>query len=386
MSSQPSDVVRACAQAEPRRARPSVRLKPLLAAASAGALLLMAPPRAEAAPINTSPPAISGVLEPEQTLTATPGTWTDATSPIVGYEYQWLQCIESDCSDIDYETYSTLTLGWGMVGAQAAVTVTAIDAAGEFNFVTTEATDIIGYDSPSYTLSETVAGNGSVTGTAGGSPDPRLSCPGVCSASYPYQTGTRVELTATPASGARFEGWQGACTGSAPTCSLTLGGNEAVTAVFNTTAVTTPVPLPLPPGSEAAAGGAQPPMGSAPRGEAPGGEAWEAPAPSAPGLRAWLLGLRALRHRIQASVKCLEARPCRLSLGIFARISAGQTVISQRSFTVAAGRRARISLTLNRQGERLLARRRRLPVTARLTLGASGRSILVGQGHLTLAD
>jgi len=80
------DVVRARLQAEPRRERPSVRLKPLLAAVSAGAFFLKEPPRAEAAPVNTSPPAISGVLEPERTLTATTGTWTDKTSPIVVYE------------------------------------------------------------------------------------------------------------------------------------------------------------------------------------------------------------------------------------------------------------------------------------------------------------
>jgi hypothetical protein len=72
---QPSDVVPACPQPELRRARPSVRLKPRLAAASAGAIFLKAPPRAEAAPVNISPPAISGVLEPERSLTATLGTW-----------------------------------------------------------------------------------------------------------------------------------------------------------------------------------------------------------------------------------------------------------------------------------------------------------------------
>jgi hypothetical protein len=168
------DVVRARLQAEPRRERPSVRLKPLLAAVSAGAFFLKEPPRAEAAPVNTSPPAISGVLEPERTLTATTGTWTDKTSPIVGYE-----------------------------------------------------------------------------------------------------------------AGATFEAWQGACYGSAPTCSVTLGGDGAVEAVFSCAAVTTPPDLPL--GSESRAGEARP--GAGPSGDAPSGEAWEAPAPSTPGLPARLLGI-----------------------------------------------------------------------------------------------
>lgn len=69
-----------------------------------------------------------------------------------------------------------------------------------------------------------------------------------------------------------------------------------------------------------------------------------------------------------------------------ARTSTGQAMlIARRSFTVAARRSARITLTLSRSGERLLAKRHRLPVTARLTLGASGHSALVEQRRLTLA-
>ncbi|MGH2852619.1 MAG: InlB B-repeat-containing protein [Solirubrobacteraceae bacterium] len=365
------DVVRARLQAEPRRAHSSIRLKPLLAAASAGVLFLKAPPPAEAAPVNTSPPAISGVLEPDNTLTATLGTWQDAKSPIVSYDYQWLRCIQYECTDIDYQTNSTFTLPWELVGAQAEVTVVATDAEGEVGIATSEQTDVIGYGGPRYTVSETVSGSGSVTGTANGTADSLLACPGACGASYPYRPGTSIQVTATPAPGAAFLGWQGACAGSSPTCSLALGENEAVTAVFTGTATTTPV---LPTGSEPRAGEA--PVTGAPSGSTP----------AATSLRARLQGLRALRHHIQASVECVQAKPCRLSLGLFARTVAGQLMIAQRSFTVAAGRSARIVLTLSRQGQRLLARRHRLPVTARLTLSASGRSALVGQGHLTLAS
>jgi len=371
------DVVRARLQAEPLPARPSVRLKPLLVAASAGALFLKAPPRAEAEPVNTSPPAIAGVLEPEHTLTAIPGTWTDAKSPIVGYEFQWLRCNNSVCTDIDYKTDSTFTLPWEMLGAQTEVTVTAIDAAGEFSFVTSEMTDVITYNGPSYTLSETVSGSGYVTGKENGSPNAALSCPSACGASIPYRPGTTIQLSAAPAPGATFLGWEGACSGSAPTCSVTLSENAAVTAVFTTT---TPTPV-LPLGSEDGAEEAQPPVIGGPR-----GRTGEAPTSSAAGYRARLRSLRALRHHIQASVECLQARPCRLSLGLFARTSTGQVVIAQRSFAVAARHSARITLTLSRQGERLLARRHRLPVTARLTMGTSGRSALVEQRRLTLAS
>jgi hypothetical protein len=45
---------------------------------------------------------------------------------------------------------------------------------------------------------------------------------------------------------------------------------------------------------------------------------------------------------------------------------------------------ARISLALDREGERILARRRRLPITAQLVLSGAGRTPLVEQGRFTL--
>lgn len=65
-------------------------------------------------------------------------------------------------------------------------------------------------------------------------------------------------------------------------------------------------------------------------------------------------------------------RPCRLSLALFAGARAAQAMI------------ARISLALDREGERILARRRRLPITAQLVLSGAGRTPLVEQGRFTL--
>lgn len=69
------------------------------------------------------------------------------------------------------------------------------------------------------------SGHGRVTGSG-------ISCTtGTCSAAY--NPGTRVRLTAVPASGSSFAGWTGSgCSGTAP-CTVTMSANRAVGARFN---------------------------------------------------------------------------------------------------------------------------------------------------------
>jgi hypothetical protein len=230
-----------------------------------------------------------------------------------------------------------------------------------------------------YTLSESTVGNGSSTGfetspeAAGRTADANLTCPGSCGAFDPYPPGTEIELIAAPAVGFAFVGWGGACSGSAPTCSLTMSSDEAVTATFSGQATTSPVTAL---GHEDEAGGAPPPAVSA-----PGLGAWE---PSATGLPARLLGIGYRRRHVQAEVECEEMGSCRLSLVLFSGARNARVMIARRSFTIAHQRSARISLALDREGERILARRHRLPITARLVLSGTGRTSLVGQGRFTL--
>ncbi len=368
---------------EPRRARFSPqRLRGLLAVASAGALLLMAPPAADAMPINTSPPVISGTLEPEHTLIATTGTWRD-TSPIVAYEYQWLGCVQYECTDIAYANSSGFTLRRGVpYGEEMAVTVFAIDAQGETGVATSEETNLITYNGPRYTASETAVGAGFVTGlsTFAGSrtADANLACPGPCGANYSYLPGTTIELVAVPVLGASFLGWRGACVSTAATCSFTLDGNKTVAALFTGQTTTAPV---LPPGTQAEPGEMQEAMGATAAPEA--SENGRRPSPPRT-LPARLLGVRALHGHIQAVVKCQEKKSCRLSLAFFAGTTTGRALIAQRSFTVAARRSAHISLALNRTGERLLAKRHRLRVVAQLARNANGRSTFIEQSYYTL--
>jgi uncharacterized repeat protein (TIGR02543 family) len=73
-------------------------------------------------------------------------------------------------------------------------------------------------------LAVSVVGPGSVTSNPSG-----INCPTSCTASY--DTGTKVDLTATPANGSTFTGWSGDCNGTGP-CSVTMDTEHSVTATF----------------------------------------------------------------------------------------------------------------------------------------------------------
>jgi uncharacterized repeat protein (TIGR02543 family) len=75
------------------------------------------------------------------------------------------------------------------------------------------------------TVSRTGSGTGTVTSSDGG-----IDCGTDCSEVYP--SNRVVTLTATPANGATFLGWGGACKGLSPTCTLTMSGNRNAEAKF----------------------------------------------------------------------------------------------------------------------------------------------------------
>ena len=78
-------------------------------------------------------------------------------------------------------------------------------------------------------LSVTISGNGSVTGGSGA-----INCGGgatICSANF--ASGATVSLVASPATGATFTGWTGACGGTATTCTVAMNQSKNVTATFS---------------------------------------------------------------------------------------------------------------------------------------------------------
>ena len=83
-----------------------------------------------AAPVNTSPPTISGTRQEGQTLSASTGSWTgDAT---ISYAFAWQRCSSSgsSCGDISGATGTTYTLGSADVGKTIRIVVTASNSAG----------------------------------------------------------------------------------------------------------------------------------------------------------------------------------------------------------------------------------------------------------------
>jgi hypothetical protein len=78
-----------------------------------------------------------------------------------------------------------------------------------------------------------VTRTGSTSGTVTSEP-PGITCGSDCS--EPYATAIPVTLTATPAMGATFTGWLGACTGNAP-CTLTPAAASSVSASFGPAAL-----------------------------------------------------------------------------------------------------------------------------------------------------
>jgi RHS repeat-associated protein/uncharacterized repeat protein (TIGR02543 family) len=135
----------------------------------------------------------------------------------------------------DWGTQVTLTAtpsadslfnGWtgGCTGTASTCTVTLDQAQN----VTADFT-------PAYkTLSIATLGSG--TGTIASSPA-GIDCGTLCRADF--APNTIVTLTASPATGSTFDGWSGACQGTATTCTVTLDQARSVNATFSAPAVTT---------------------------------------------------------------------------------------------------------------------------------------------------
>ncbi|MCP5196850.1 MAG: FG-GAP repeat protein [Gammaproteobacteria bacterium] len=86
------------------------------------------------------------------------------------------------------------------------------------------------------TVTRSGSGNGTVTSNPMG-----IDCGATCMANF--TSGTNVTLTATPANGSSFAGWNGGGCSGLGVCTVTLNTAQSITATFNTTASTAMTPL-----------------------------------------------------------------------------------------------------------------------------------------------
>jgi uncharacterized repeat protein (TIGR02543 family) len=114
--------------------------------------------------------------------------------------------------------------GWGGACSGTASCTVAMnsDQTVSATFTQAAATD--------YVLTVSDTGSGTVVVNPGAS-----NCTGSCATSF--ASGTAVTLSAQPASGYAFDGWGGACSGTA-TCSVTMNQAQSVSAAFSKIAAT----------------------------------------------------------------------------------------------------------------------------------------------------
>jgi hypothetical protein len=115
----------------------------------------------------------------------------------------------------------TMFSGWG--GACAGTNLTC-------SLIVNDAANVTAVFTPLHTLSLSRSNAGVVTGSPAGLGPTQVNCGSSCSVKF--AEGTVVTLTATPASGKTFVNWTGGCTGTLPSCSVTISKDTQVQANF----------------------------------------------------------------------------------------------------------------------------------------------------------
>lgn len=155
-----------------------------------------------------------------------------------------------------------------------------------------------------------------------------------------FGAGRQVTLTAQPVAGSVLAGWGGACTGAAPTCTVTMNGDQAVAATFG--------PAPPPPAV--------------------------APPPPPPPAAVTITQVRLSTHRLRLARRHPPRRATR------ARVSLRLSLPASLTIGVEAGRPGR------RRGSQCLAptrARRRLPRCTRFVALAGRRTLAARAGAVT---
>ena len=140
-------------------------------------VLCWAPAAFAAAPVNESPPTISGTARQGETLTAQNGTWQNSPTT---FQYRWLRCDASGngCVGIPGSTQKTYTTVGADAGHALRVRVTAVNADGATNARSEPTAAVQGNNAPRNTTRPSITGTARVSqqltaepGTWSGNPD-----------------------------------------------------------------------------------------------------------------------------------------------------------------------------------------------------------------------
>jgi hypothetical protein len=137
-----------------------------------------------------------------------------------------IDCGATCASNFDQSTVVTLTATAAIGSTFAGWTGTACSGLGDC-ILTISAADTVTatFTLNQYKLSVAKTGSGTVTSNPAG-----IDCGDTCE--FDYDFNTVVTLTATPAAGWSFFGWEGDLSGNANPVAITMDGHKSVTAVF----------------------------------------------------------------------------------------------------------------------------------------------------------
>jgi Divergent InlB B-repeat domain len=179
-------------------------------------------------------------------------------------------------------------------------------------------------------LHVTKGGSGSGTVTGAG-----INCGSSCTANPALAFGTRVQLTATPASGSRFDGWVGGPCSSATTCTFNVGPVTGVRAVFAELppppAQPPPPPQPAQPPPPPAPAPANPPAPAAPPGESSSGQ------PAGP-TKLVVRTARVTAHRNRGTYRIYADLISNKRANARLRVARGSTIFGERLVLIPSGR------------------------------------------------
>lgn len=140
----------------------------------------------------------------------------------------WLQLTETSGS-LDAGQFQDVGVVIDTEGLEPGEYVDTITVASEQAFNSPKTVVVtLKVTSATRTLTVTKTGSGTVTSSPAG-----ISIPsGSTSDTGTFDNGTSVTLTATPATGWQIAGWSGSCSGTAPTCVVSMTGDRAAEVSF----------------------------------------------------------------------------------------------------------------------------------------------------------